>query len=125
MGVVGGYFLAVCRYLLLAGLVGRAFVGATVLAVADEKVESPLPAANFEGLSENLQIDQLTYIHMRVGRTPTGAPLDPARFQVLRDARGKLLTVRIKRGTRFGVGDPLGTVNRMAHVHLELGSHGG
>jgi hypothetical protein len=29
--------------------------------------------------------------------------------------------VRIKRGTRFRVGDPLGTINRMAHVHLELG----
>jgi hypothetical protein len=62
---------------------------------------------------------------MRVGRTPTGAPLDPARFQLVRDAQGQLTAVRVKRGTRFRVGDPLGTVNRMAHVHLELGPPGG
>jgi len=125
MGEVRGDYRGESRDHLHAGLDVRADVGATVLAVADETVESPLPAANFEGLSENLQIDQLTYIHMKVGRTPTGAPLDPARFQILRDAASRLVTVRIKRGTRFRVGDPLGTVNRMAHVHLELGSRGG
>ena len=125
MGEVRGDYQGESRDHLHAGLDVRADVGETVLAVADEKVESPLPVANFEGLSENLQIDQLTYIHMRIGRTPSGAPLDPARFQILRDAKGKLVTVRIKRGTRFRVGDHLGTVNRMAHVHLELGVRGG
>ncbi|MBS0360379.1 MAG: gluconolaconase, partial [Proteobacteria bacterium] len=125
MGEVRGDYQGESRDHLHAGLDVRADVGEAVLAIADEKVESPLPAANFDGLSENLQIDQLTYIHMKVGRTPTGAPLDPARFQILRDASGRLVTVRIKRGTRFRIGDPLGTVNRMAHVHLELGSHGG
>jgi DNA-binding beta-propeller fold protein YncE len=125
MGEVRGDYQGEGRDHLHAGLDVRADVGETVLALADEKVESPLPAANFDGLSENLQIDQLTYIHMRVGRTAAGAPLDPDRFQILRDAEGKLLTVRIKRGTRFRVGDPIGTVNRMAHVHLELGSRGG
>ncbi|MFL5298497.1 MAG: hypothetical protein ACJ798_19130 [Phenylobacterium sp.] len=125
MGEVRGDYQGESRDHLHAGLDVRADVGATVLAVADETVQSPIPAANFEGLSENLQIDQLTYVHMRVGRTPTGAPLDPERFQILRDAKGKVAAVRIKRGTRFRVGDPIGTVNRMAHVHLELGSRGG
>ena len=62
---------------------------------------------------------------MRVGRTPAGDPLDPAHFQLVRNAAGKLIEVRVKRGTRFRVGDPLGSVNRMAHVHLELGARGG
>jgi hypothetical protein len=32
--------------------------------------------------------------------------------------------VRVKRGTRFRVGDPIGTVNRQAHVHLNVGPFG-
>jgi DNA-binding beta-propeller fold protein YncE len=125
MGEVRGDYHGEGRDHLHAGLDVRADVGATVLAAADEKVESPLPDWDVDGLSEGLQVDQLTYIHMRVGRLPTGAPLDPGRFQLVRDAAGKLAAVRVKRGTRFRVGDPLGTVNRMAHVHLELGARGG
>jgi len=52
----------------------------------------------------------------------TGEPLDPARFQLIRDDAGRVVRVRVKRGARFRVGDPLGTINRMAHVHLELGA---
>lgn len=96
-----------------------------MLAVADEKVESPLPDWDLNGLSEGLRIDAMTYIHTRVGRTATGAPLDPTRFQLVYDPAGHLAAVRVKRGTRFRVGDPLGTVNSMAHVHLELGPPGG
>ena len=125
MGEVRGDYKGESRDHLHAGLDVRADVGETVLAVADEKVESPLPDWDLEGLSEGLQIDELTYIHMRVGRTPSGAPLDPSRFQLLKDPAGRLTAVRVKRGTRFHVGDLLGTVNRMAHVHLELGPPGG
>ena len=125
LGEVRGDYDGEGRDHIHAGLDIHAAVGQTVVAVADEKVESPLPAWSFEGLGEGLRIDQMTYIHMQVGRTPAGDPIDPARFQVLRDAAGKLLTVRVKRGTRFHIGDPLGSVNRMAHVHLELGPPGG
>jgi sugar lactone lactonase YvrE len=125
LGEVRGDYKGESRDHLHAGLDVRADVGQPVLAVADEKVESPLPDWDLEGLSEGLQIDQMTYIHMRVGRTPTGAPIDPSRFQLIRDPAGKLISVRVKRGTRFHVGDTLGTVNRMAHVHLELGPPGG
>ncbi len=124
MGEVRGDYKGESRDHLHAGLDVRAGVGETVLAVSDEKVESPLPDWDLDGLSEGLQIDQLTYIHLRVGRTPTGGPLDPSHFQILRDDAGKLAAVRVKRGTHFRVGDPLGTVNRMAHVHLELGPRG-
>ena len=125
MGEVRGDYKGESRDHLHAGLDVRANVGETVVAVADETVESPLPDWDLDGLSEGLQIDQLTYIHMRVGRTADGAPLDPAHFQMVHGADGKLSAVRVKRGTRFHVGDPLGTVNRMAHVHLELGARGG
>ncbi|WCM27863.1 hypothetical protein NDN01_02725 [Sphingomonas sp. QA11] len=121
MGEVRGNYQGESRDHLHAGLDISAPVGEQVLASANETVQDPLPNWDVEGLSEGLRIDQVTYIHMRVGRTPTGAPLDPARFQVIRDLGGHVTRVRVKRGTRFRVGDPLGTINRMAHVHLELG----
>jgi sugar lactone lactonase YvrE len=121
MGEVRGNYTGEPRDHLHAGLDIRAPVGEPVLAAANEKVQDPLPTWGAEGLNEGLRVDQMTYIHLRVGRTPAGTPLDPARFQLIRDATGRVTRVRVKRGTRFRVGDPLGTINRMAHVHLELG----
>lgn len=125
LGEVRGNYQGEARDHLHAGLDISAGVGELVLAVAAEKVADPLPNGSLDGLSEGLRVDAMTYIHMRVGRTGAGAPLDPGRFQLVHDARGHLTAVRVKRGTRFRVGDPLGTVNRMAHVHLELGPPGG
>jgi sugar lactone lactonase YvrE len=122
MGEVRGNYDGESRDHLHAGLDISAPVGGTVLASADETVRDPLPNWDVEGLSEGLRIDQMTYIHMRVGRTATGDPLDASRFQIIRDGEGHVVRVRVKRGTRFRVGDPLGTINRMAHVHLELGA---
>ena len=121
MGEVRGNYDGESRDHLHAGLDISAPVGGTVLASADETVRDPLPNWDVEGLSEGLRVDQMTYIHMRVGRSLTGAPLDTSRFQIIRDGDGHVVRVRVKRGTRFRVGDPLGTINRMAHVHLELG----
>lgn len=121
MGEVRGNYQGEPRDHLHAGLDIRAPVGDLVVVAANEKVQDPLPNWDVNGLSEGLRIDQMTYIHMRVGRLPDGTPLDPARFQLIRDATGHVTRIRIKRGTRFRVGDPLGTINRMAHVHLELG----
>jgi sugar lactone lactonase YvrE len=122
MGEVRGNYDGESRDHLHAGLDISAPVGGTVLASADETVRDPLPNWDVEGLSEGLRVDQMTYIHMRVGRTATGDPLDASRFQIIRDGEGHVVRVRVKRGTRFRVGDPLGTINRMAHVHLELGA---
>ncbi|WP_066804006.1 hypothetical protein [Sphingomonas asaccharolytica] len=122
MGEVRGNYNGESRDHLHAGLDISAPVGGTVLASADETVRDPLPNWDVEGLSEGLRVDQMTYIHMRVGRTATGTPLDAGRFQIIRDSEGHVVRVRVKRGTRFRVGDPLGTINRMAHVHLELGA---
>jgi sugar lactone lactonase YvrE len=121
MGEVRGNYQGEARDHLHAGLDLSAPPGDIVVAAADETVRDPLPNWDVEGLTEGLRLDQLTYIHLRVGRTATGEPLDPNRFQIMRDAGGHVVRVRVKRGTRFRVGDPLGTINRMAHVHLELG----
>jgi len=107
-----------------AGLDVRADVGATVLAMADAKVSSPLGTWGFGGLNEGLALDALTYVHMRVGRSARGELFDPARFQLLRDATGKPERMRVRRGTRFRAGEPLGSVNGMAHVHINLGAPG-
>lgn len=125
MGEVRGNNRGDSRDHLHAGLDVRAQVGETVLAIAEEKVQSPVESGSVGNPGEGLQIDQVTYIHMRVGRTASGAPLDPSHFQLFRDPKGRVTMVRVKRGARFHVGDPLGSVNAMAHVHLELGSRGG
>lgn len=122
MGEVRGNYDGESRDHLHAGVDISAPPGATVLASADETVRDPLPNWGVESLSEGLRIDQLTYIHMRVGRTAAGDPIDPSRFQITRDAEGHVVRVRVKRGAHFRVGDALGTINRMAHVHLELGA---
>jgi streptogramin lyase len=121
IGEVRGNYDGDSRDHLHAGLDISAPVGAAVLASADETVRDPQPNWGVETLSEGLRIDQITYIHMRVGRTASGEPLDPSRFQITHDVEGRVTRVRVKRGAHFKVGDPLGAVNRMAHVHLELG----
>jgi len=122
MGEVRGAYNGDSRHHFHAGLDVRADVGAKVLAVFPAKVTDPHANWGFNTLSEGLSVGPLSYIHMRVGRDPQGRPLDP-RFQVLREekanGKGKAVRVRVPRGTRFAVGDPLGTINAMAHVHLD------
>ncbi|MCS0614588.1 gluconolaconase [Massilia kyonggiensis] len=101
-----------------AGLDIRADVGARVLAVLPATVSDPYPNWAFGELGEGMSVGPLSYIHMRVGRDAKGNALDP-RFQVLHGANGKPVRVRVRRGTRFAVGDALGTINPMAHVHME------
>jgi hypothetical protein len=50
---------------------------------------------------------------------------DDPRFIPVNNAEGKLTRVRIKRGTRFRLGDAVGTINKMYHVHLNVGPPGG
>lgn len=89
-----------------------------MLAIRAATVSDPVPNWGLGELGEGMRLGPLSYIHMRVGRDGAGKPLDP-RFQLLPGAGGKLEGVRVRRGTRFAVGDALGTINPMAHVHLE------
>jgi sugar lactone lactonase YvrE len=118
MGEVRGNYDGESRDHFHNGLDVQGAMGDPVLAVAAEKVSSPSPNWSFGGLGEGIGIDSMAYIHMRVGRTFKDAPIDPARFVMLTGANDKPVRVRVRRGTRFAVGDTLGTINRMFHVHL-------
>ncbi len=118
MGEVRGSYDGDSRDHFHAGLDIRADIGAQVLAILPATVADPYPNWAFGQLGEGLRLGPLSYIHMRVGRDSKGKALDP-RFQLLPDASGKPGRVRVRRGARFAVGDALGTINPMAHVHLE------
>jgi hypothetical protein len=114
---VRGEFDGDSRHHFHAGLDVQAAPGTPVLAVTSGKVSDPRAAWRYGELSEGLALAGFQYLHLRVGRDGRDKADDP-RFQVLRDERGVAQGVRVRRGARFVAGDTLGTVNRMAHVHL-------
>ncbi|HEY0079240.1 MAG TPA: hypothetical protein VGB73_11385 [Pyrinomonadaceae bacterium] len=124
MGEVRGSFDGESRHHLHSGIDIQGAQGATVRVVLEEKVTSPLANWDFGGLNEGVQIGLMTYVHLRVGRDAKDEPLSSIPFIIQRDTEGKVSRVRIRRGTRLRVGDALGTVNRMYHVHLNFGPNG-
>ncbi|MCU6434671.1 gluconolaconase [Undibacterium sp. Jales W-56] len=121
VGVVGevrGNFKGESRDHLHNGLDVQGDMGASVLAVMDEKISDPMPNWGFGELSEGLAINKMSYIHMRVGRSIRDVSIDPEKFTQIISPDGKLERIRVKRGTRFTSGDVVGTINRMFHVHL-------
>lgn len=89
----------------------------------DEKVLDPAAARNFGTLRELLRLPRLGYIHINLGRRTDGESLGDGRF-LLDSKDGELTSVRVPRGTRFRAGEPIGTLNRMNHVHLVVGPDG-
>lgn len=104
------------RHHLHGGLDVFGAYGDVVRAVRAEKVTSPIPNWGFGSLNEGMRVGVISYIHMHVGRDKDGKMFDDGRFVQVNDAR-----VRVKRGTRFRPGDAVGTVNRMYHVHMNIG----
>ncbi|MBC3876032.1 NHL repeat-containing protein [Undibacterium flavidum] len=102
----------------------QAAMGDAVVVIKEEKVSSPVPAWAATTINEGMRVNKLSYIHMKVGRNIKEAPLDPQKFQFIKDAQGKLQQVRVRRGTRFHVGETIGTVNSMYHVHLNYAPQG-
>jgi DNA-binding beta-propeller fold protein YncE len=98
--------------------------GQTVRAVREEKISSPLANWGFGGLNEGVRAGLMTYVHLRVGRDVKGEMLGGMPFVAVRDGEGKVARVRLRRGTRLRVGDALGTINKMFHVHMNLGPPG-
>ena len=123
MGEVRGNYDGESRDHFHSGLDVQAAVGAPVLAVLPAKVSDPLPAWSLGDVGEGMALDGLQYIHMKVGRGVNDKPLDQ-RFVIVNDEKGKPARMRVKRGTRFLQGETLGTVNRMAHVHLDYMPNG-
>jgi sugar lactone lactonase YvrE len=113
------------RHHLHSGLDVFGGYGETVRAIRNEKVTSPLANWGFASLNEGFRIGVVSYIHVHVGRDKDAKMFDDARFIPVTESAGKLSRVRIKRGTRFRAGDAVGTVNKMYHVHLNIGPPGG
>ena len=98
--------------------------GETARLVRSEKVLDPAAADNFDTLRELVRMPQLGYIHIRLGRNANGTTFGDPRFLFSIDTTGKLIDVRIPRGSRFSAGEALGTLNPMNHVHLVAGRSG-
>ncbi len=86
-----------------------------------EKVTSPLANWAFGSINEGVRVGIVSYIHIHVGRDKDGKMFDDARFIAVNDAEQKPVRVRIRRGTRFRQGEAVGTINRMYHVHMNIG----
>jgi len=98
--------------------------GDVVRAVRSEKVVSPGANWGFGALSEGLRVGVISYIHIQVGRDKEGKGFEDPRFIPVHGSDAKVKRVRVRRGTRFSPGDALGTINRMYHVHLNVGPPG-
>jgi sugar lactone lactonase YvrE len=104
-----------------AGIDIREAMGTPVRVVRDAVVSRPVATGSTGTLNEWFTLGPVTYVHVRVGRDHLGAPLDPRRFVITGSGRHENIRVRVRRGTTFRTGDVLGTVNRFAHVHLNVG----
>jgi sugar lactone lactonase YvrE len=120
----GSYDTDDSRHHLHSGVDVFGVYGQKVLAVRDERVASPLANWGFGTLNEGFRAGLMTYVHLRVGRDERDEMLDPKTFIPVRDEAGKVVRVRIRRGTLLSVGEALGTINRMYHVHMNLGPPG-
>ncbi len=99
--------------------------GDVVRVVRSEKVTSPLSNWAFGSINEGVRVGVVSYIHIHVGRDKDAKMFEDPRFIPVNDAEGKLARVRIRRGARFRPGDAIGTINRMYHVHMNIGPPGG
>jgi sugar lactone lactonase YvrE len=113
------------RHHLHSGLDVFGAYGEPVRAVRSEKVTGPIPNWGFDSINEGFRAGAISYIHIHVGRDKDGKMFDDPRFIAVNDAAGKLSRVRVRRGTRFKPGETVGTVNKMYHVHLNVGPPGG
>jgi len=98
--------------------------GETARFVRTEKVLKPVATENFNTLRELIRMPTLGYIHIRLGRDSSGNLFDDPRFQFQKDTTGKLINVRVPRGSKFTAGERIGTLNPMNHVHLIAGRTG-
>ncbi|HEX5602268.1 MAG TPA: NHL repeat-containing protein, partial [Pyrinomonadaceae bacterium] len=126
MGEVRGSFdTDDSRHHLHSGLDVFGAYGETVRAVRSEKVVSPQPNWGFDSLNEGFRVGVVSYIHLHVGRDKDAKMFDDPRFIPVNNSEGKLERVRVRRGARFKPGDALGTINKMYHIHMNIGPPGG
>ncbi len=95
--------------------------GEQVRAMFSERVRWPLAVEGVGDLRERLRLPLLGYIHVRIARDQNDQPIGLKEAIFQRDDKGKVIGVRIPRGTRINAGDIIGTLNRFNHVHLIAG----
>ncbi|MEJ7575730.1 MAG: hypothetical protein WKF74_01855 [Pyrinomonadaceae bacterium] len=98
--------------------------GETVRLVRGEKMLNPLSIEGVGTARERVRFPSIGYVHLRVGRAADEKEFNDARFLVGRDERGKVTSVRVRRGTQFAAGDSVGTLNNQNHMHLIAGPQG-
>jgi hypothetical protein len=89
--------------------------------VRDGVVESPVAVTSFDTLSESVRVGPITYVHLRVGRQTRTDVFDSPRFVPTYGEDGRVVKMRIRRGTRFRTGDRIGSLNAFNHAHLNVG----
>lgn len=125
MGEVrGSYDTTDSRHHLHSGLDVFGPYGDVVRAVRAEKVSGPDSNWGYGDLGEGLRVGLISYIHIHVGRDKDDKVFNDRRFIQVKGDDGKLMRMRVRRGTRFKTGDALGTINKMYHVHMNVGPPG-
>ncbi|HEY7914280.1 MAG TPA: NHL repeat-containing protein [Blastocatellia bacterium] len=123
-GVVGearGAPGGVALHHLHSGLDVRGNMGDPVVSVLDEKASAPIPAWSFGGDNEGITLGLMSYVHLRVGRDRENRQIPGSQFKAEYDSEGNVSRIRVRRGARFRVGEVVGTLNRLFHVHMNLG----
>jgi sugar lactone lactonase YvrE len=98
--------------------------GETVRAIFSERVTRPLAAEGAGDIRERLRLPFFQYIHLRIGRDQNDQLLGnfaPGAITFQRAADNRIVSVRVRRGTRINAGEPIGTLNQFNHVHLVAG----
>ena len=96
-------------------------MGEQALSVLDDKAASPISNWGFGDPGEGMHLGLMSYIHIRIGRDARGNVNASDKFKARVDSAGSVSGVRVRRGSRFKVGDVVGTLNQLNHVHLNLG----
>ena len=121
MGEARGNFDGAALDHLHSGLDVRGAMGEAALSVLDERVSSPMANWGFGGSGEGIRVGLVSYIHVRIGRDKSNRLLDEKKFKPRRDDQGLMIGVRVRRGARFNVGDAVGALNGLYHVHMNYG----
>lgn len=121
VGEARGSFNGEALHHLHSGLDFAGQMGEACLSVMDEKVSSPISTWGHDSTGEGIGVGLMSYIHIKVGRNSKDEIQVAEKFKPRFGETGKLIGVRVRRGTRFRVGDFLGTLNRLYHVHMNLG----
>ncbi len=101
--------------------------GELARAIFTEPVTEPLSVEGEGTIRERIRLPLFGYIHVKIGRDKDDQLLPnfaDGAVTFRRNADGQIGGVRVRRGTLFKAGDPIGALNRLNHVHLIAGQWG-